>query len=83
MVALRQALIAEAGAIPYLSEILYLSAIAPESATTMLLNISISSREPLISTRGLLDALSHKLRNPESPSTQSAVAAMLCFLKRI
>ncbi|KAL8192264.1 hypothetical protein R6Q57_027931 [Mikania cordata] len=77
-----RALIAEAGAIPYLSEILYSpSAIAQENATATLLNISISSREPLMSTRGLLDALSHALRNPESPSTaQSASATIFSLL---
>nr|XP_043610878.1 U-box domain-containing protein 2 [Erigeron canadensis] len=75
-------LIAEAGAIPYLSEILYSpSAIAQENATATLLNISISSREPLMSTRGLLDALSHALRNPESAFTaQSAAATVFSLL---
>ncbi|XP_022035012.1 U-box domain-containing protein 17 isoform X1 [Helianthus annuus] len=76
-----RALIAESGAIPYLSEILYSpSAIAQENATATLLNISISSREPLMSTRGLLDALSHALRNPESPSTAQAAAATIFSL---
>lgn len=75
-------LIAESGAIPYLSEILYSpSAVAQENATATLLNISISSREPLMSTRGLLDALSHALRNPASPSTaQSAAATVFSLL---
>ncbi|KAI3495514.1 hypothetical protein L2E82_39714 [Cichorium intybus] len=76
-----RSLIAEAGAIPYLSEILYSpSAIAQENATATLLNISISSREPLMSTRGLLDALSHALRNPASPFTAQSAAATIFSL---
>ncbi|KAI3717240.1 hypothetical protein L1987_68729 [Smallanthus sonchifolius] len=68
-----RSLIAEAGAIPYLSEILYSpSAVAQENATATLLNISISSREPLMSTRGLLDALCHALRHPASASAAAA-----------
>ncbi|XP_076939999.1 U-box domain-containing protein 4-like [Bidens hawaiensis] len=74
-------LIADAGAIPYLSEIIYSpSAVAQENATATLLNISISSREPLMSTRGLLDALSHALRYPESPSSAQAAAATVFSL---
>ncbi|PSS09923.1 U-box domain-containing protein [Actinidia chinensis var. chinensis] len=75
-------LIADAGAIPYLAEMLYSpSAISQENAAATLLNLSISSRESLMSTRGILDAISHALRNPTSPAaTQSAAAALFSLL---
>lgn len=74
-------LIADAGAIPYLAEILYSpSPISQENATATLLNISITSRESLMSTRGLLDALSHALRNPTSPSAAQSAAATIFSL---
>ncbi|XP_057978199.1 U-box domain-containing protein 11 [Malania oleifera] len=76
-------LIADAGAIPYLSEILYSpSPILRENAAATLLNLSISNRETLMSTRGLLDALSHALRDPSSPhlAVQSAAAAIHSLL---
>ncbi|GFZ02429.1 ARM repeat superfamily protein [Actinidia rufa] len=75
-------LIADAGAIPYLAEMLYSpSAISQENAAATLLNLSISSRESLMSTRGILDAISHALRNPTSPdAAQSAAAALFSLL---
>lgn len=66
-------LIAEAGAIPYLSETLYSpSPDAQENAAATLLNLSINAKEALMSTRGLLDALSHVLRHHGSASTPDA-----------
>ncbi|KAL7234672.1 hypothetical protein ACSBR1_018172 [Camellia fascicularis] len=74
-------LIADAGAIPYLAEALYSpSSISQENATATLLNLSISSRETLMSTRGLLDALSHVLRNPTSSSAAESAAATIYSL---
>ncbi|XAR63538.1 Ubiquitin--protein ligase [Bertholletia excelsa] len=75
-------LIADAGAIPYIAEILYSpSPLSQENAAATLLNVSISSREGLMSTPGLLDALSHALLNPTSPSaTQSAAATLYSLL---
>ncbi|KAF8403648.1 hypothetical protein HHK36_011752 [Tetracentron sinense] len=68
--------IAEAGAIPYLTDTLYSSSPIPqENAIATLLNISISNRELLMSTRGLLDALSHVLRHSPSSSTASVQTA--------
>ncbi|KAA8537335.1 hypothetical protein F0562_026978 [Nyssa sinensis] len=76
-----RSLIADAGAIPYLAETLYSpSSVSQENATATLLNISISNREALMSTRGLLDALSHVLRNPTSPSAAQSAAATLYSL---
>ncbi|KAL7239161.1 hypothetical protein ACSBR2_005124 [Camellia fascicularis] len=60
---LSRPLIADAGAIPLLANTLYSpSSTSQDNATATLLNLSISSPETLISTRGLLDALSHSLR---------------------
>ncbi|XP_030465671.1 U-box domain-containing protein 11 [Syzygium oleosum] len=79
-------LIADAGAIPYLSETLYSSAPdAQENAAATLLNLSINAKEALMSTRGLLDALSHVLRHhgpgsaPDA-AVQSAAAALHSLL---
>ncbi|PSS24311.1 U-box domain-containing protein [Actinidia chinensis var. chinensis] len=74
-------LIADAGAIPYLAETLYSpSPVAQENAAATLHNLSISSRENLMSTRGLLDAISHALLNPTSPSASQFTAAVLFSL---
>ncbi|XVE52303.1 hypothetical protein DITRI_Ditri02bG0112000 [Diplodiscus trichospermus] len=71
-------LIAEAGAVPYLSETLYSSSPAEqENSAATLLNISITSRGSLMSTRGLLDALSHALSNSTSQSAVQSCAATL------
>ncbi|KAM7492092.1 hypothetical protein LguiA_035013 [Lonicera macranthoides] len=75
-------LIADAGAVPYIAETLYSpSPVSQENATATLLNLSISSRECLMSTRGLLDALSHALRSESSPpAARSAAAATIYSL---
>ncbi|CAH9127923.1 unnamed protein product [Cuscuta epithymum] len=74
-------LIADAGAIPYLAESLYSSdKVCQENATAALHNLSISSKDALISTRGLLDALSHALRNPSSAFTAQCAAATVFSL---
>lgn len=76
-----RSMISDAGAIPYIAEILYSpSPISQENATATLLNLSITSREPLMSTSGLLDALSHALRNPTNPSAAQSAAATLFSL---
>ncbi|KAB2031345.1 hypothetical protein ES319_D05G298800v1 [Gossypium barbadense] len=71
-------LIADAGAVPYLSETLYGSSpTIQENAAATLLNLSISSRASLMSTRGFLDALSHALSNSPSPTVVQSCAATL------
>ncbi|XP_012457458.2 U-box domain-containing protein 4 [Gossypium raimondii] len=71
-------LIADAGAVPYLSETLYSSSPAiQENAAATLLNLSITSRDSLMSTRGLLDALSHALSNSASQGAVQSCAATL------
>ncbi|KAK9282741.1 hypothetical protein L1049_010961 [Liquidambar formosana] len=77
-----RSLIAEAGAIPYLAETLYSpSPIPQENASATLLNLSISTRGPLMATRGLLDAISHVLHHPSSPDAlQSAAATIFSLL---
>ncbi|KAG5539222.1 hypothetical protein RHGRI_019702 [Rhododendron griersonianum] len=74
-------IIADLDAIPYLAETLYSpSQLLQENAAATLLNLSISAREALMSTRGLLDALSHALRHPSSPSAAQSAAATLFSL---
>ncbi|KAJ7949358.1 RING-type E3 ubiquitin transferase [Quillaja saponaria] len=74
-------LIAEAGAIPYLADTLYSSSPASqENAAAILLNLSISSRESLMATRGLLDAFSDVLRHHDSTSSASAVQSSAATL---
>ncbi|GAV69409.1 Arm domain-containing protein, partial [Cephalotus follicularis] len=76
-----RSLLAETGAIPYLAEILYSSSHdSQENATATLLNLSISSREALMSTRGLLDALSHALRHHSSTTSPLAVQSSAATL---
>lgn len=71
-------IVAEAGAVPYLAEILYSSSSSSqENAAATLLNLSISSRAALMSTRGLLDAISHALSNPSSDSSVQFCAATI------
>ncbi|KAG9458124.1 hypothetical protein H6P81_002632 [Aristolochia fimbriata] len=70
--------IAEAGAVPLLVQTLYsVDADAQENAVATLFNISISHREPLMSTPVLVDALGHVLRHPKSPSAAQTAAATL------
>lgn len=74
-------LIAEADAIPYLAETLYSSShTAQEDAAATLLNLSITSRSALMSTRGLLDALSHALSRHATTSSASAVQSTAATL---
>ncbi|XP_031285424.1 U-box domain-containing protein 4 [Pistacia vera] len=74
-------IIAEAGAIPYLAETLYTSSqAAQENAAATLLNLSITSRDSLMSTRGLLDAISHALRYHSSSTSPAAVQSAAATL---
>ncbi|KGN47768.1 protein spotted leaf 11 [Cucumis sativus] len=76
-----RSLIVHAGALPYLSETLYSSSHLPqEDAAATLLNLSISSREALMSTHGLLDAISHVLSHHNSSSSSSAVQSCAATL---
>lgn len=77
-----RAYISEAGAVHLLLHLLYSSSpAAQENAIATLLNISISDREPLMATPGLLDALSHILRHPSSAaSAQNASATLYSLL---
>ncbi|KAH7863173.1 hypothetical protein Vadar_014234 [Vaccinium darrowii] len=73
-------IIADLGAIPYLSETLYsASETLQENAAATLLNLSISTPDSLMSTRGLLDSLSHALRHPTCPSSAQSSAAATIF----
>ncbi|KAJ8774176.1 hypothetical protein K2173_009607 [Erythroxylum novogranatense] len=74
-------IIADAGAIPYLAETLYSDAHdAQDNAAATLLNLSISSRDSLMSTRGLLDALSHALGHHATSTSPSAVQSSAATL---
>ncbi|KAL5708404.1 hypothetical protein ACHQM5_019202 [Ranunculus cassubicifolius] len=73
-------LIADSGAIPVLTESLYSSSqIAQENAVATLLNLSISNRDLLMSTRGILDALSHLLRHPTATESSLQIAAATIY----
>lgn len=66
--------IAESGAIPYLAETLYSSSHpSQENAAATLLNLSIKEKEPLMSTRGVLDAFAHVISHHGSTSAAAAV----------
>ncbi|XP_043692367.1 U-box domain-containing protein 1-like [Telopea speciosissima] len=72
--------IPEAGAVPHLTETLYSSSpLAQENAAATLLNISISNREFLMSTPGLLEALSHLLRLPWATAATNQVTAATIY----
>ncbi|XP_061347421.1 U-box domain-containing protein 1-like [Gastrolobium bilobum] len=74
-------LISAAGAIPLLAEALYsLSHPIQEHAAATLLNLSISDRQPLISSPTLLDALSHVLSRHASTSSPAAVQSSAATL---
>ncbi|KAK4253205.1 hypothetical protein QN277_010799 [Acacia crassicarpa] len=74
-------LIVDSGAIPYLAETLYTSIPdSQENAAATLLNISISCKEDLVSTRGVLDAISHVLSNHRSTSSSTAVQSSAATL---
>ncbi|CAK8561105.1 unnamed protein product [Lathyrus sativus] len=69
-----RSVIAESGAIPYLAETLYSSSHpSQENATATLLNLSITEKEPIMSTRGVLDALAHVISHHSSTSAAAAV----------
>lgn len=73
--------IADAGAIPFLAETLFSASHgAQDDAAATILNLSISCRHALISTRGLLDALSHSLRHHHSSSSPGAVQSSAATL---
>ncbi|KAH6824493.1 ARM repeat superfamily protein [Perilla frutescens var. hirtella] len=74
-------LIAEANAVPLIAESLYSpAAILQENAAAALLNLSISSKDHLMSSHGVLDALSHALRHPAAPSVAQCAAATIFSL---
>ncbi|EYU38288.1 hypothetical protein ABFS83_02G110900 [Erythranthe nasuta] len=74
-------LIAEANAVPLIAESLYSpTALLQENATATLLNLSISSKDHLMSSHGVLDALSHALRHPASPFSGQCAAATIFSL---
>ncbi|KAK7317360.1 hypothetical protein RJT34_01521 [Clitoria ternatea] len=67
-------IIAESGAIPYLSETLYSSShSSQENAAATLLNLSITEKEPLMSTRGVLDGIAHVISHHNTTSSAAAV----------
>ncbi|XP_077240198.1 U-box domain-containing protein 1-like [Tasmannia lanceolata] len=72
-------LISDLGAIPFLAQSLY-SQSTQENGIATLLNLSISNRELLMSTPGLLDALSHVLRSGNFPATSTAAATIHSLL---
>jgi len=75
--------IADEGAIPYLAETLYSDApLDQDNAAATLLNVSIACPEALMSTRGLLDALSHTLSHHtrHHPSAVQSAAATVYSL---
>lgn len=74
-------IVADAGAIPFLAETLYSSSHdSQENAAATLLNISISSKDSLMSTRGLLDALAHALRHHATSTSPLAVQSAAATL---
>ncbi|GER28528.1 ARM repeat superfamily protein [Striga asiatica] len=75
-------LIADADdAVPLIAESLYSpAAVLQENAAAALLNISIAAKERLMSSHGVLDALSHALRHPASPSVAQCAAATIFSL---
>ncbi|KAL9298343.1 hypothetical protein ACSQ67_024239 [Phaseolus vulgaris] len=80
--------IAEAGAIPYIAETLYSSShTSQENAAATLLNLSITEKEPLMMTRGVLDAIAHVISHHGTTSSpaavQSAAAAIHSLLSSV
>ncbi|GJN16691.1 hypothetical protein PR202_gb03710 [Eleusine coracana subsp. coracana] len=72
--------LADAGAVPFLAAQLTSSSAAMVDAAAALLNISISAREQLMSTPGLLDALTAALRSDSGAAHHAAatVHSLLC-----
>ncbi|XP_027356573.1 U-box domain-containing protein 11 [Abrus precatorius] len=76
--------IAELGAIPYLAETLYSSSHpSQENAAATLLNLSITEKEPLMSTRGVLDAIAHVISHHNSTSSAAAVQSSAAVIHSI
>ncbi|KAL5228900.1 hypothetical protein ABZP36_017165 [Zizania latifolia] len=75
-----RALLADAGAVPFLAAQLTAPSAASEDAAAALLNISISAREQLMSTPGLLDALMAALRAEEYSAAHHAAATVHSLL---
>ncbi|XP_072961118.1 U-box domain-containing protein 16 [Typha angustifolia] len=74
-------LLADAGAVPLLADQLLSGGCAAEDAAAALLNLSISSREALMATPILLDALAAALRlPPPSIAAQHAAAVLYSLL---
>ncbi|KAL6853910.1 hypothetical protein ACP4OV_019939 [Aristida adscensionis] len=75
-----RAALADAGAVPFLAAQLSSSAAsgAAVDAAAALLNISISAREQLMATPGLLDALTAALRTDAAHHAAAAVHSLLC-----
>ncbi|KAI4339104.1 hypothetical protein MLD38_024079 [Melastoma candidum] len=74
-------ILAECGAVPYLSETLYSNSHdLQENAAASLLNLSISSKHDLLSSPGLLDSVSHVLRHHSSSSSPAAVQSCSALL---
>lgn len=72
---------ADCAAIAYLAEALYSpTQVIQENAAATLHNLSISSKDQLMSTRGILDALSHALLNPSSAFAVQCAAGTLYSL---
>lgn len=81
-------IIAQAGAIPYIAETLYSSSHpSQEDAAATLLNLSITLKEPLMSTRGVLDAIAHVISHHHTtsspPAVQSAAATIHSLLSSV
>ncbi|KQK11617.1 uncharacterized protein LOC100825814 [Brachypodium distachyon] len=85
--------LADAGAVPFLASQLTSTSMSAEDAAAALLNISLSAREQVMSTPGILDALSAAIHSSSSSSPSSsfedqpnhaaqhaaaAVASLLC-----
>ncbi|XP_062187810.1 U-box domain-containing protein 4-like [Phragmites australis] len=68
--------LADAGAVPFL--VAQLATAASVDAAAALLNISISAREQLMSTPGLLDALTAALRTDAAHHTAATIHSLLC-----
>lgn len=72
--------LADAGVVPFLAAQLTAPSAASEDAAAALLNISISAREQLMSTPGLLDALTAALRTEEYSAAHHAAATVHSLL---
>ena len=81
-------LLVESGAIPLLSHHLLIvssdlyrhSSSSQEDAAAALLNISISTKDPLIATPGFLDGIAAAIRRPTSPAAAQHAATVIYSL---